>query len=385
MSPRDIGRRAARGLVAAVIVAASASSASAQATLKTPDDASPNAAASQSPPTPPRPSRWRLTFRGGGLLPGGASGGVGALPAPGIPINFVGFGTHAVPSWFFGDGASILNTAMAPVGHALTPIDSVLTSPSISRQRGGAFGIAVTRSLSPRYSLEFALDGSATAPSLTPAARSTLEASRASFVDAFTTFFAMRQGAVTSPTTSATLNVTQGGRWEWTFTGAVDVTLHRTARSEWHAIAGLGIVADPGGSAGATLLGHYTFVATPVLPAYDETDAVTISSRRQTRPVVLFGGGWSHDLSRRWGVAADARVTLSGVGETTSVATNPKRVLQPSGQGLILIFTQSPAIVFSNVGNPASSLATTLSPTTSFVATGVQLRAELTAGLFLRF
>jgi hypothetical protein len=142
---------------------------------------------------------------------------------------------------------------------------------------------------------------------------------------------------------------------------------------------------DPGTGASATLLGHYTFVASPFLPAYDETDAVTISSKRTTRPVVLIGGGWSHDLSRRWGLAADARVTLSGVGETTSVATTPKAALQSPGQGLILIISQTPSVVFSNVASPPSSLSTRLSSFTTFVATGVQVRAELTAGIFLRF
>jgi hypothetical protein len=373
-----IARPFARGIAALIVIAATGRAAQAQGS---PGDVGQRAAAQ-----PPTDSKWRLTFRGGGTLPGGASSGVSALPLPGIPINLInGLGTHDVPSWFFGDGASILNSTVAPIGHALTPIDGLLTSPSIRRQRGAAFGLSISRSLSPRYRLDFAVDGSLTAPTFTPAARSTLEASRASFDDAFSALFQIHPGAFTNTAVTATSSVHEGDRMEWLVSGAIDVTLHRTARSEWHATVGAGVVVDPGTGASATLLGHYTFVATPFLPAYDETDAVTISSKRTTRPLVLIGGGWSHDLSRRWGLAADARVTLSGVGETTSVATTPKAALQSPGQGLILIISQTPSVVFSNVASPPSSLSTRLSSFTTFVATGVQVRAELTAGIFLRF
>jgi hypothetical protein len=266
----------------------------------------------------------------------------------------------------------------------VTPLDGVLTSASIRRQRGAAFGLALSRTLTPRFGLEFAVDGSATAPTFTPAASSALEASRASFADAFTTF--LSPSFVSNQSVTATSTVDAGHREEWLVSGALDITLRRSARSEWHATAGVGLVSDPGTGSAASLTGHYAFLINPGAVPYDETDSVTITSTRTTRPFVLVGGGWSHDLSRRWGVAGDLRVMLSGVGETTSVATNPHVVVQADRSRTLLLFTEtSPSLVFSNDPLFKSSLSDSLASFPTFVATGLQIRAELTAGIFLRF
>ena len=70
----------------------------------------PGIAAAQ--PAPER--KWEVEVHGGGIRSTTPTDGTGALPAPGptIPSTFVGGGaTRAVSSWYFGDGAALLNQA----------------------------------------------------------------------------------------------------------------------------------------------------------------------------------------------------------------------------------------------------------------------------------
>jgi hypothetical protein len=147
-------------------------------------------------------------------------------------------------------------------------------------------------------------------------------------------------------------------------------------------MAGLGLISNPGTSASATLDGQDSFKLASL--SFAEDDHVTISSLRESRPVVLLGGGWTRNLTRRWGLAADLRVAMSGPAETTQVSTNPTVThFSPPDVPTIVIGPGLPTVTFSN--NGTSTLGTKLAPFTTFVATGVQVRAEVTAGLFLRF
>jgi hypothetical protein len=335
---------------------------------------------------------WRVTFRAGGALVNKPSSGVATLPAPGPPLNLpFGFATRQVPSWYFGDGASILNNTILnsnlPGNRSIVPLDTLLTTASIVRPRGATFGATVSRAFGSRYRLDMSIDAARSAPTFSASALAAIEASRASFTDAWNSLIFLQGLTVTS-----TATVNHGDSFEWLATGAIDITLWSTRRSTWYATIGGGVVSDPGANPSATLVGHYAFVSgsAPGAP-FDETDTVTIHSVRVASPVALLGAGWTHDLSRRWGLNADVRIALSGNGVKTVLDATPERVLQSNRNlQLIAVIPPNPAIVFSNIVGAGPPFVSTLSAEplasfTTFSATGLQVRTELTAGLFLRF
>lgn len=376
-APRRI-RFVMAGLGALAILVAIAPAALAQA------PAGPRGDAGQRQPAPRdrrNPDKWRLTFRAGESIPGAPSSGLSALPPVGLPQNFLpGLADRPVPSWYFGDGSTILNANLPPGGHPITPLDGVLTSAAIARSAGPLFGFTISRAITPRFRLEFSADASRTAPAFTSSARQAIETSRAGFVDAFGSLFAVP--FFQNPSVSSTATVADGSRVEWLLSGAIDVMLHATPRSEWHATVGVGLLSVGADGPTATLDGRDAFHV--VSRAFAEEDRVTISSLLDRRTFLLLGGGWSHTLTRRWGVSGDLRVALSGPGEVTQVSTSPTVThFSPPDIPTIVTGPGAPTLTFSN--NGVSTLSTTLAPFTTFVSTGVQVRAELTAGLFLRF
>src|SRR5207248_2356220 len=58
----------------------------------------------------PRTLKWSIEVHGGANAPTNPSGGTSALPPPGVTFStLVGRDSRRVPSWYFGDGASLLN------------------------------------------------------------------------------------------------------------------------------------------------------------------------------------------------------------------------------------------------------------------------------------
>jgi hypothetical protein len=351
--------------------------------------------APSSPSTRPAGRAWRVTFRAGGGLVNQPSSGAAALPAPGLPQTILpGFTTRLVPSWYFGDGASILNNSILngifptfPGKRPIVPLDTVLTGASIVRRNGATFGATASRALGSRYRLDVSIDAVRSAPTFSSSALAAIEASRASFTDAWNSFVILQGLTVTSV---ATIN--RGGSVEWLATGAIDITLRSTGQSTWYATIGGGVASDPGATPSATLVGHYVFVTGPSAAApFDETDTVTIESVRAARPVALLGGGWTHDLSRRWGLNADVRMVLGGNGVKTVLDATPTRVLQSDRSlQLIVLIPPNPAIVFSNIRFAAPPFVSTLSGVpvggfTTFAGGGLQIQTQVTAGLFLKF
>jgi hypothetical protein len=88
----------------------------------------------------------------------------------------------------FGDGSAFLNQvlpqfpAAIAINSRIAPLDSTLTSASISRSRSLSFGARVSRKLTRRLRAEFAVDSTGGSLSVSDGALAGIEATRASFV-----------------------------------------------------------------------------------------------------------------------------------------------------------------------------------------------------------
>ena len=333
-----------------------------------------------------------MTFRaGGGLVRVTRHQGTSGLPTPGLPVNLpLGVWTEQVPSWYFGNGTSLLNNALQTyqvAQHPMVPLDTMLTTATISRRNGAAFGTTISRQVGSRYRVEFSIDGAQVAPTFSASALSAIEASRASFISSWTGL--LTQGGINGLSVTSTSATTNGGTLEVLATGSVDIILRASGRNTWFATVGAGVEYDPGTVPSTTLVGHSVFGVGPASAPFDQTDTVVIQGVRERRAIGILGGGWNRDLTRRWGITADVRVALGGTGVSTVLNANPTQVLQSDrSRQLILYFPSAPAVIFDNARHPPwpSTLSSLpLSSFTTFRGTGLQVRTELTGGIYLRF
>ena len=101
------------------------------------------------------------------------TGGTAALPAAGTPFSLpfsIPLGgpqgtSRREASWYFGDGAALVNQVNAAqvniglgVTARITPLDPVLNSSVAQRANGGTFGFRISRHITPRYTAEFSFD-----------------------------------------------------------------------------------------------------------------------------------------------------------------------------------------------------------------------------------
>src|SRR5213079_3298738 len=99
------------------------------------------------------------------------------------------FPTHQVPSWFFGDGASVLNGVNGELGAVgrITPLDAAFGP--LASSRVGAAGVRVRRRVSNRISAEISMDALTGPDDSASDLAQALDASRAGFKTAFTDLF----------------------------------------------------------------------------------------------------------------------------------------------------------------------------------------------------
>src|SRR5689334_20144141 len=101
--------------------------------------------------------RWEVEFHGGAGFDRTATDGTGALPPPGPPfITVVGSTSRRASTWYFGDGALLLNqinAAFPPttVSGRITPLDPALQSAAATRGSGASAGFRVGMALTRRF------------------------------------------------------------------------------------------------------------------------------------------------------------------------------------------------------------------------------------------
>ena len=338
--------------------------------------------------------RWEVEAHGGALVSSNPTGGTSALPTPGpnIPLGGTSI-TRRVPSWYFGDGAAILNQilgARSPV--RIVPLDPILQSPVVERQSGVSFGVRVDRSLTPRFGLEFALDGSQNPLALRSTLQGAVAGSQASFLAMWNMLLNAPAGGAQVVTSDATLDDKRGH--QIVTSGALLINLLSSRTFTTYVAAGAGYIAARGGAPAITVVGNYDFLFPPVpanLPGlgqfhFSETDSVKIQSVVENSVTWLFGGGVKYALGDRWGVRADLRDYVNRNVIRTTVTTNPKDA--PSGQsgGATFLFSaNTPSIVFSGSALSLSTLSTDLNDFQTFKGHGTVNQVNMSAGVYWRF
>lgn len=292
------------------------------------------------------------------------------------------FPTRAVSTWFFGDGAALLNGVNADFGIAnrISPLETAVPLPSASHV--ATLGLRVRRRLSDRVHAEFSVDALARPDDKYDGVIAAVETVRASFVSGFNGLLAT--GPFSSADVSATGAALVAHRRDTALTGALNVRLGRWGAFAPYATGGAGVMIGSGGLPSATLEGHYRFSILSQVPI-DERDRVAIHYTRGSSFVMVLGAGVRRDVSARWGWRADVRALFGPDTTRITIDAAPSNV-RGVPTGFIESFT-NPAIQFSN--DPSTGRQSTLSgpPIANFEAFkgGSQSRTIVSIGVFARF
>ena len=347
--------------------------------------------------------KWEVEIHGGGLFSTNPTGGTVSLPAPGQPFMTVPLTPTASPlpsryepSWYFGDGTLLFNQAATALGppDRIVPLDPVLARPLGEHRGGGSVGVRVSRELTPRVTAELSVDYGFATVRIAPANSEAIEATRASFIQAWRSVIVFNPNRVLNSLTSmATL--TDGSARQLFTSGAVNINLTTGGAIVPYVTVGAGVASVNGDLPGATLTGNYRFLLGSG-PPIDETDNVTVHDARSRHTLAgVLGGGVKYHVSSRWGLRFDARVALSKAAANTDLDATPNQArLTPAGRGAL---GGTPSIQFSNNStDPVSSTDVTavaassltgplLSGHRTFTGSGAVSQANVTIGVFWRF
>ena len=359
--------------------------------------------------------KWEIEFHGGGLLPDNPAGGTASLPGPGAvftsPSNVPAIGpavhsSRQQSSWYFGDGAILFNglaETLVGTGQSVFPgriatLDPVLGRSLGAEQRGGNIGARISRVLTQRLTAELSVDYSLARLQITQANSDSIEAARASFIQAFSGLLVPSGLAVNvnrvlnSVTSIAALE--RGSGHQLSTSGALLVNLRTTGDVIPYATVGASLISTIGRMPSATLAGNYQFLS--VGAPMNESDTVTVRDARDAHTVAaILGGGVKYNVSPRWGIRLDARVSLSRNAAGTTLDATPNVVMGglPGGRFMFLAPT---TVMFSNSTLPVTGQGVTvvgistltgpaLTGFRTFSGSGVSTHTNIAAGLFWRF
>jgi hypothetical protein len=300
--------------------------------------------------------RWEIEGYAGALAAQPASAGTQTLPPAGSPIvtTTPTFPSRATTSWFFGDGATLLNGVLEEFGRTsrLSPLDAAFTR--VAPARTAAFGVRVRRRVAERSSVEIGVDVFAGSPIDAGQLSATVVAARDSFAPAFTDLFA--SGPFSRTAVTAQGMAESGNYREMALTAVLDRDVFRLGVLQPYVAVGGGVVAAHGTAPSALLLGRYTTSILGEVPI-DEADLVAVRVSRSTAFAIVAGGGVRHELSATWCLRVDARALIGPDTTRIRIDANPT-VTRGTPAGFIESFT-NPAIQFSN--DPSTGRLSSLS------------------------
>ena len=331
--------------------------------------------------------RWEVEWYGGLSAPNPPSRGTTTLPAAGAPLptSSPAFPSRQIPSWFFGDGALLLNDVNAAFGlsNRISPLDAGLEASAFDAGRRVALGIRARRAMSPAVSLELSVGAVPGAKRQSDALLAAADSSRESFEAAIRAL--LSSGPFSNVVVSATRETSDGSARELFATAALNIHFRRHGSFVPYVTAGGGITTGAGTAPSITVEGTYRFDIGGVVPV-DETDRVTIRVERDTTFVAVAGGGVRKQMSRRWGFRADGRVFVGSGGHSVRIDSAPSSV-SAAPAGFVESFTH-PSVQFSNhasTGRQSTLSAPALQGFSVFDSDGIGTRVLVTVGLVARF
>ena len=328
------------------------------------------------------PAKWQIEPYGGLSAPF-TSVGSQTLPVAGAPIltSNPTFPSRAVPSWFFGDGATLLNGVNTEFGVAarVVPLDPALQA--LHPGPAGVVGVRIRRRLTGRYSVEIDV-GTSTGRAVGQELPAAVEATRSGFVSAFSGL--LTSGPFSNVNVTATGAASSGHERDVHATVAINTRLRSWRRFQPDVTVGGGVLTSAGALPSATLDGQYQFAILGDVPI-DESDHLIARYTGGTAPVAVGGVGLTRSLNSRWAIRADARWLLGPDSTRILVDTAPAFV-RGTPSGFIESFT-NPSIQFSN--DPSTGRVSSLSAPplqgTSVFSGGFQVRTMITVGVVRRF
>lgn len=351
--------------------------------------AAPRRPAAARPPAEDR--QWEVEADFGGFFSGMPVGRESApLPASTTFTTVVGRESRRVSSWYFGDGATLLNQVIqafqalrAPVSGQIAPMDSALRSIP-ARQGGAGFGVRVGRRLTRRLGGEFAVSYNPGRLAFRAETLAAIEASRASFETVWRDLF--RTGPFVNPTVTSTAEIRdrRGSQVIATATATFDVW--RAGRLAAYATAGGGVVSSRDGAPEVTVRGAYRFSwVLASAPPFNSTDTVTMRSRiDRSSGVGVLGGGVKYRLAPRWGVRGEIRGYFMTNTLRTTVDATP--AVAPGTPSTTFASVTTPSLQFSNTtARPDSLSGPPIRDLETFRGAGTTWQVAVTAGLFWRF
>ena len=333
---------------------------------------------------------WEIDVHAGGrVVSSDPTGGTPIIQFPiGDPVHTGGGTTftRAVSSWYFGDGARLLNDVNARFGvpGRITPLDTAVSRAIARRKEGAAYGVRVARYLGSRVALELNVDYAPSRLEFADGVEAAIDASRATFIAAWRDVLGTGFTFNTNVTSTAALS--GGNGHDVTATGAVRLHLAESHGLRPYVTGGAGAIMYNGRAPSATLTGQYSFLFANTFPI-NERDVATVSVRTKDRVAVgLAGGGVEYDFSRRHGLRADARLEFYPHRVDTVVSAHPAVTMQTPA--FVISTGASPSIQFSNstlFGRPSSLTGPEVKDLATFTGSGMRTRMRVSVGYVVRF
>jgi hypothetical protein len=330
--------------------------------------------------------QWEVEAYGGLIAGQAASAGSRTLPAAGAAIATSSpiFPSREVPSWLFGDGASLLNGVNADFGLAgrITPLDAAFAP--LAAPRTASFGVRVRRRISPQWAMELGVDSTASASVGAGTLDAAVESTRRSFETAFSDLLAT--GPFSSVLVRTTGAAARGDHRETAITFALNRRFGPPRRFAPYVTFGGGIAIGSGAAPSASLVGDYRFLVLGQVPI-GEDDAVVVRYASGSAFVIVAGGGVQRDFSDKWGLRIDARLLVGPDATRVTVDATPTFIRAAgAASGFVESFT-NPAIQFSN--DPSTGRVSSLSGSglngADVFQGGARARPQITAGITRRF
>jgi len=333
--------------------------------------------------------RWEVDVHVGGAsrsLP--SSGTASAIPSSATFLTLGNLPSLRIPSWYLGDGSQLFNSfpSGARLGATITPLDPA-TAAAVDGRSGVVAGGRLARTLTRRLSAEFTLDYAARMSALPAIAHSASEASRASFEQAFKSFFTSPGAPWLQSTVTSTIDTGDEDNGQVVALGALFVRL-RPGRLTPFVTVGGGVASTVGDAPHVSVTGRYEmqFVS---LATFREIDVATVTYELSRNiPVVTVGGGVTYEASNRTGLRVELRALFGRATATTTVSAVPGIEQRLPAAAVAFHPATGNGVQFSNntvISGRESSLSSVIRDFETFRASGSVRQIGATAGWYWRF